>query len=69
MRKKKKELFNKIKKFFRNLNNKFFFGKYKTTYKYINKESNLKEYIIKFLFIYSLITCFLFLLFNKPFYK
>ena len=65
MRKKKKERFNKIKKFFRNLNDKFFFGKYKTTYKYINKESNLKEYIIKFLFIYSLITCFLFLLFNS----
>lgn len=68
MRKKKKERFNKIKKFFRNLNDKFFFGKYKTTYKYINKESNLKEYIIKFLFIYSLITCFLFLLFNSILY-
>lgn len=68
MRKKKKELFKKIKKFFRNLNDKFFFGKYKTTYKYINKESNLKEYIIKFLFIYSLITCFLFLLFNNILY-
>ena len=68
MWKKKKELFKKIKKFFRNLNDKFFFGKYKTTYKYINKESNLKEYIIKFLFIYSLITCFLFLLFNNILY-
>lgn len=68
MRKKKKERFNKMKKFFRNLNDKFFFGKYKTTYKYINKESNLKEYIIKFLFIYSLITCFLFLLFNSILY-
>ena len=48
MKKEKKGLFKKIKTFFNNINNKYFFGRYKGTYKYINKESNIKEYIIKF---------------------
>lgn len=68
MKKKKKERFKKIKSFFCNINNKYFFGRYKGTYKYINKESNIKEYIIKFLFMYALISCFLFLLFNNLYY-
>lgn len=68
MRKKKKGLFNKVKSFFNNINNKYFFGRYRGTYKYINKESNIKEYIIKFIFIYVLIFCFLFLLFNSLYY-
>jgi len=68
MKKEKKGLFKKIKTFFDNINNKYFFGRYKGTYKYINKESNIKEYIIKFIFIYALISCFLFLLFNNLYY-
>lgn len=68
MKKEKKGLFNRIKTFFNNINNKYFFGRYKGTYKYINKESNIKEYIIKFIFIYALIFCFLFLLFNNLYY-
>ena len=68
MKKEKKGLFKKIKTFFNNINNKYFFGRYKGTYKYINKESNIKEYIIKFIFIYALIFCFLFLLFNNLYY-
>lgn len=68
MKKEKKGLFKKIKTFFNNINNKYFFGRYKGTYKYINKESNIKEYIIKFIFIYALISCFLFLLFNNLYY-
>ena len=51
MKKEKKGLFKKIKTFFDNINNKYFFGRYKGTYKYINKESNIKEYIIKFILI------------------
>ena len=65
---KKKGLFEKINPFLDNINNKYFFGRYKGTYKYINKESNIKEYVIKFIFIYSMISCFLFLLFNSLFY-
>lgn len=68
MKKEKKGLFKRIKTFFNNINNKYFFGRYKGTYKYINKESNVKEYIIKFIFIYALISCFLFLLFNNLYY-
>ena len=68
MKKEKKGLFKRIKTFFNNINNKYFFGRYKGTYKYINKESNIKEYIIKFIFIYALISCFLFLLFNNLYY-
>ena len=68
MKKEKKGLFKRIKTFFNNINNKYFFGRYKGTYKYINMESNIKEYIIKFIFIYALIFCFLFLLFNNLYY-
>ena len=68
MKKKIKELFNKTKEFFQKINNSFFFGRYRTTYKYINKEYSIKEYLIKFFFIYILISCFLFLLFNNLYY-
>lgn len=68
MKKKIKELFDKIKGFFQKINNDFFFGRYKVTYKYINKESSFKEYIIKFFFVYILISCFLFLIFNNLYY-
>lgn len=62
MKKKILELFEKI-------NNKFFFGKYKNTYKYINEESNFWEYFIKFMFIFITISVFLYLLFNNVFYS
>ena len=68
MKKKIKELFNKTKEFFQKINNSFFFGRYRTTYNYINKEYSIKEYLIKFFFIYILISCFLFLLFNNLYY-
>ena len=68
MKKKIKELFDKIKELFQKINNNFFFGRYRITYKYINKEYSIKEYLIKFFFIYILISCFLFLLFNNLYY-
>ena len=68
MKKKIKELFDKIKEFFQKINNNFFFGRYRITYRYINKEYSIKEYLIKFFFIYILISCFLFLLFNNLYY-
>jgi len=68
MKKKILEIFSNIKKFYNNVNNKFFFGRYKSTYDYINKKSSMKEYIIKFIFIFLIITSFLFLLFNNFYY-
>ncbi len=68
MKKKILGIFSNIKKFFNNINNKFFFGRYKSTYDYINKKSSIKEYIIKFIFIFLIITSFLFLLFNNLYY-
>ena len=59
----------KILELFRKINNKFFFGKYKNTYKYINEESNFWEYFIKFMFIFITISVFLYLLFNNVFYS
>ena len=47
MKKKVLEIINKIKNFFKKINNKFFFGRYDNTYKYINKKTSLIEYIIK----------------------
>ena len=46
----------KILELFRKINNKFFFGRYKNTYKYINEESNFWEYFIKFMFIFITIS-------------
>ncbi len=68
MKKKILEIFSNIKKFYNNVNNKFFFGRYKSTYDYINKKSSMKEYVIKFIFIFLIITSFLFLLFNNFYY-
>ncbi|MDD2494883.1 MAG: hypothetical protein PHE29_06775 [Tissierellia bacterium] len=68
MKKKILEIFSNIKNFYNNVNNKFFFGRYKSTYDYINKKSSMKEYIIKFIFIFLIITSFLFLLFNNFYY-
>lgn len=68
MKKKMLECISKIKNVFKKINDKFFFGKYKSTYQYINKKSNVKEYIIKFIFIFVLIATFLYLLFNNIFY-
>lgn len=68
MKKKTLEVFSKIKKFCHNINSKFFFGRYKSTYDYINKKSSIKEYIIKFIFLFLIITSFLFLMFNNLYY-
>lgn len=68
MKKKILEVFSKIKKFYNNINNKFFFGRYKSTYDYINKKSGIKEYIIKFIFLFLIIASFLFLMFNNLYY-
>lgn len=65
MKKKVLEIINKIKKFFVKINDKYFFGRYKSTYKYINKKSSFLEYVIKFIFIFTLISVFLFLLFDS----
>ena len=68
MKKKIKEFSNSIKSFFQRINDKFFFGRYKGTYRYINQKSSIIEYIIKFLFIYVLVGLFLFFLFNNLIY-
>jgi hypothetical protein len=68
MKKKLLEISNKIKKFSERINDKFFFGKYKSTYDYINKKSSIKEYIIKFIFLFLIITSFLYLMFNSLYY-
>lgn len=68
MKKKTLEVFSKIKGFYYNINSKFFFGRYKSTYDYINKKSSIKEYIIKFIFLFLIITSFLFLMFNNLYY-
>lgn len=65
MKKKVLGILNKIKNTFKRINNKFFFGRYNSTYKYINKKTSLKEYIIKFLFSFMLIGAFLYFLFNN----
>lgn len=58
----------KIKSFFKNLNNKFFFGKFNNTYSYVHKQTTVKEYLIRFVFLFILISAFLYLLFNNIFY-
>lgn len=68
MKKKVSETFNKVKQFFKNISDKFFFGRYKSTYDYINIKSSKKEYIIKFIFTFIIIASFLFLLFNNLYY-
>jgi len=65
LKKKVLGILNKIKNTFKRINNKFFFGRYNSTYKYINKKTSLKEYIIKFLFSFMLIGAFLYFLFNN----
>ena len=65
MKKKVLGILNKIKNTFKRINNKFFFGRYNSTYKYINKKTSLKEYIIKFQFSFILIGAFLYFLFNN----
>lgn len=62
-------MLKKIKNMIHKINDKYFFGRYKETYKYINKGFNKKEYIIKFIFIYILITSFLFLVFTSIYYS
>lgn len=69
MRKKKLGNSKKFKKFLETLNNKFLYGQYDNTYKYINKKTSLKEYIIKFIFIYIILVLFIFLLFDNIIYS
>ena len=49
-------------------NDIFLFGKYKNTYKYVNKKTSVKEYIIKFLAIYIFLTLFLYVIFDNIIY-
>ena len=65
MKRKVLEILSKIRTFFIKVNNKFFFGRYNDTYKYVNKKSSFKEYIIKFIFIFLLIGIFIYFLFNS----
>ena len=53
MKKKILENYKKIKDFFIRFNNRFLYGQYNNTYKYINKKSTLKEYIISLLAFYT----------------
>lgn len=69
MKKKIAAIINKIKKFFRKINNNLFFGRYKSMYEYVNKKYSLKEYIFKFLFISIILASFLFLIFNNLYYS
>ena len=69
MRKKKSENSNKFKLLLKTINNKFLYGKYNSTYQYLNKKTNIKEYVIKFFFIYILLFSFLFILFNSIIYS
>lgn len=69
MKKKILENCKKIKDFFIRFNNRFLYGQYNNTYKYINKKSTLKEYIIKFIFIYVILVLFLYLLFDSFIYS
>lgn len=55
----------RISELFKKINNMYFFGRYKETYKFINKKISIKEYLVKFLFIFLLIFAFLFLIFNS----
>ena len=55
MKKKMTEIINSIKNTFKKINNMFFYGRYKGTYNYINQKSSIKEYIIKLLFILSIV--------------
>ena len=65
----RKRILEPIRNLFKSISNKFFFGKYKTTYNYINKQSSKLEYTIKFIFIFSFISAFLFVLFNNLLYS
>lgn len=69
MKKKMTEIINSIKNTIKKINNMFFYGRYKGTYNYINQKSSIKEYIIKLLFIFAIISIFLILLFNNLIYS
>lgn len=56
---------NKIKSILKAINDNYFWGKYKSTYKFINKKTSVKEYIFKFVLIFGLITGFLYIVFNN----
>ena len=68
MKRKILDLFNRIKSILKKLNDIFLFGKYKNTYKYVNKKTSVKEYIIKFLAIYIFLTLFLYVIFDNIIY-
>ena len=68
MKRKILDLFNRIKSLLKKLNDIFLFGKYKNTYKYVNKKTSVKEYIIKFLAIYIFLTLFLYVIFDNIIY-
>ncbi len=65
MKRKVLEIIDKIKTFFKKINDKYFFGRYLGTYKYINKKSSFLEYFIKFIFFFILIFAFIYLLFDS----
>lgn len=59
----------KILDLFKNINNKYFFGRYKSTYRYINQKSSVMEYLFKFILIFILLFFMLYLLFNSLIYS
>lgn len=58
---------NKLKRFLNKLNMKFFFGKYKNEYLYINQKTDFKDYILKFLFIFIILNLTLSIIFINIF--
>lgn len=62
-------MIKKIIIFIKNINSKYFYGKYKSSYDYINKKTNIKEYLLMFVFIFSILFTFLYLVFNNILYS
>lgn len=68
MKQKMKEFIKKIKNIISKISEKLFYGKYNQTYSYINKQSSIYEYLIKFLMVYIIIAIIFYLIFNNIIY-
>jgi len=62
-------MIKKLKRFIKNINNKYFYGKYKSSYDYMNKKTNIREYLLMFVFIFAISLSFLYLVFNNVLYS
>ena len=58
----------KIITILKNINNRYFFGRYTQAYNYINKKSSFKDYLFKFILIYLIIIAFIYLIFVNAIY-